>query len=123
MRATRADLRALAAELGARGALGPGVTEQPAVDTDYALATNESIFLRLTRECGWPPERYAGLIAGTLKAVLGRSPQARGPRPGEFGRHSRLPFKARVGHSWEGSTTRQMRVRFPSSHPARSAVM
>jgi AcrR family transcriptional regulator len=70
--ATRADLRALAAELSARGALGPGVTEQDAVDTIYALATNESIFLRLTRECGWPPERYAGLIAGTLKAVLGR---------------------------------------------------
>ena len=69
--ATRADLRALAAELSARGALGPGVSEQDAVDTIYALATNESIFLRLTRECGWTPERYAGLVAHILRALLG----------------------------------------------------
>ena len=69
--ATRADLRALAAELSARGALGPGVSEQDAVDTIYALATNESIFLRLTRECGWAPERYAGLVGHTLRALLG----------------------------------------------------
>ena len=53
--ATRADLRALAAELNRRGALGPGISEQDAVDTLYALATNESVFLRLTRQCGWTP--------------------------------------------------------------------
>ena len=69
--ATRADLRALVAELHRRGALGPGISEQDAVDMIYALATNESIFLRLTRECGWTPERYADLIARTLRACLG----------------------------------------------------
>jgi hypothetical protein len=40
-------------------------------DTFYALATNESVFLRLTRECGWTPDRYADLIAHALKASLG----------------------------------------------------
>ena len=71
--ATRADLRALATELNRRGALGPGISEQDTVDTLYALATNESIFLRLTRQCGWTPERYADLIARTLTATLGTS--------------------------------------------------
>ena len=71
--ATRADLHALATELHLRGALGPGISEQDAVDTLYALATNESIFLRLTRQCGWTPERYADLIARTLEATLGTS--------------------------------------------------
>ena len=69
--ATRANLRALAAELNRRGALAPGVSEQHAADTIYALATDESVFLRLTRECGWTPDRYAELIARTLKATLG----------------------------------------------------
>ena len=69
--ATLANLRALAAELNRRGALAPGVSEQQAVDTIYALATDESVFLRLTRECGWTPERYAELIARTLTATLG----------------------------------------------------
>ena len=71
--ATRADLRALAAELNRRGALGPDISEQDAVDTLYALAPNESIFLRLTRQCGWTPQRYADLLARTLTATLGTS--------------------------------------------------
>lgn len=69
--ATRADLCALAAELSRRRVLGPGVSEQDAVHILYALATNESVFLRLTRQCGWTPERYADLIARTLQATLG----------------------------------------------------
>ncbi len=68
--ATRANLRALAAELNRRGALGVGISEQDAADTMYALATDESVFLRLTRECGWTPARYADLIARTLTAAL-----------------------------------------------------
>ena len=67
---TRTNLRALAAELDARGVLGPGVSEQDAADTIYALATDESVFLRLIGECGWTPARYADLIARTLKATL-----------------------------------------------------
>jgi len=71
--ATRANLRALAAELKRRGALAPAISEQHAADTIYALATDESVFLRLTRECGWTPERYADLIARILKASLGKT--------------------------------------------------
>jgi len=67
---TRTNLRALAAELKARGVLAPEVSEQDAADTIYALATDESVYLRLTRECGWTPARYADLIARTLTAAL-----------------------------------------------------
>jgi len=69
--ATRANLRELAAELKRRNAVRPGITEQEASDTIYALATDESVFLRLTRECGWTPDRYAHLVARTLQATLG----------------------------------------------------
>ena len=72
---TRANLRALAAELKRRGALHPETTEQKAADTIYALATDESVFLRLTRECGWTPADYADLITRSLNAALGRTPQ------------------------------------------------
>jgi hypothetical protein len=71
--ATRANLRALAAELGRRGALHPDVSEQLAADTMYALAGDEGVFLRLTRECGWSETRYADFIARTLNATLGRT--------------------------------------------------
>ena len=71
--ATRANLRALAAELKRRGALAPDISEQHAADTIYALATDESVFLRLTRECGWTPGRYADLISRILKASLGQT--------------------------------------------------
>jgi hypothetical protein len=37
----------------------------------YALASYESVFLRLTGECGWTPVRYADLITRTLRATLG----------------------------------------------------
>ena len=66
----RTNLRALAAELKTRGALAPGVSEQDAADTIYALATDESVYLRLTRECDWTPARYADLVARTLTATL-----------------------------------------------------
>jgi len=67
---TRTDLGALAAELERRGALAPDVSWQDAADTIYALATDESVYLRLTRECGWTPARYAELIARCLEATL-----------------------------------------------------
>jgi AcrR family transcriptional regulator len=67
---TRANLAALAAELQRRGALRRGVSDDHAADVIYAIATDEKIFLRLTGECGWPPARYADLIAHTLTAAL-----------------------------------------------------
>lgn len=70
---TRANLTTLAAELRRRGALRREVSEQHAADVIYALATDEGIYLRLTGECGWPPARYADLVARTLTAALGRT--------------------------------------------------
>ena len=67
---TRANLRALAAELRRRGALRRGVSDEHAADVIYAIAADEGIFLRLTGECGWPPARYADLLARTLAAAL-----------------------------------------------------
>jgi len=67
---TRTNLRALAAELKTRGVLAPGISEQDAADTIYALAVDESVYLRLTRDCGWTPARYTDLIARTLTATL-----------------------------------------------------
>src|SRR5918993_185165 len=75
---TRANLRALAAELKARDVLAPGISEQDAADTIYALATDETVFLRLTRDCGWTPDRYADLIAHTLTATLTKPHPTRG---------------------------------------------
>ena len=66
----RADLHALAVELKRRGALAPGVSEQDAADTMYAISNDASVYLRLTTECGWNEARYADLIARTLKASL-----------------------------------------------------
>jgi AcrR family transcriptional regulator len=67
----RADLYALALELQRRGVLAPGVSEQYAADTMYAISNDVSVYLRLTTECGWNEARYADLIARTLKANLG----------------------------------------------------
>jgi AcrR family transcriptional regulator len=72
---TRANLHALTAELHRRGALNTNITEQDAADTIYAVATDESVFLRLTRECGWTPTAYADLITRTLNATLGTTPR------------------------------------------------
>ena len=66
----RADLHALAVELKQRGVLAPHIDEQHAADTMYALAADTSVYLRLTRDCGWTPTRYADLIAHTLSAAL-----------------------------------------------------
>ena len=70
---TRESLRALAAELKRRGILAPEISVHDAADTMYAVAADESVFLRLTRDCGWAPDRYADLIARTLQANLGRA--------------------------------------------------
>ena len=42
-----------------------------AADIIYALATDESVFLRLTRECGRTPADYVDLITRSLNATLG----------------------------------------------------
>jgi hypothetical protein len=67
---SRANLRALAAELQRRGALRRGFSNQHAADVIYAIATDEGIFLRLTGEGGWTQPANADLLAHTLTAAL-----------------------------------------------------
>lgn len=70
--ANRAECKSLAAALKFRGALAPHIDVQDAADIIYAIAGNEHLFLRLTRECGWSEAQHADLIAHTLKSQLGR---------------------------------------------------
>ena len=69
--ANRAECKALATALAYRGALAPDIDVQDAADIVYAIAGNENIYLRLTRECGWTDARYAELIGSTLRHHLG----------------------------------------------------
>jgi AcrR family transcriptional regulator len=72
--ANRQECKTLAAALEYRGALAPHIDLQDAADIIYAVAGNENIYLRLTRECRWTEAQYADLIAQTLKHHLGRRP-------------------------------------------------
>lgn len=68
--AARADVRALVTALQRAGALAADTDERAAADTIYVLAADESIYLRLTHECGWTDTQYAELIASILHARL-----------------------------------------------------
>jgi len=70
--ANREEINTLVVAFKRHGALAPGIDDQDAADTIYALAGNENIYLRLTRECGWTEARYATFIAHALTATLGR---------------------------------------------------
>jgi AcrR family transcriptional regulator len=70
--AAREDVRALVTALERANVLAPGVDRGAAADAIYALAADESVYLRLTQECGWTDARYADLLGRTLQAVLGR---------------------------------------------------
>jgi AcrR family transcriptional regulator len=68
--AARADVRALVTALTRAGVIADDTDERVAADTIYALAADESIYLRLTHECGWTDTQYAELIASILQAAL-----------------------------------------------------
>jgi AcrR family transcriptional regulator len=70
-KAARADVRALVTALSRAGILADDTNQRIAADTIYALATDESIYRRLTHECGWTDAQYAELIASTLQATIG----------------------------------------------------
>ena len=81
---------------------GPGISEQQAADTMYALATDESVYVRLTGECHWTPGRYADLTrqhpdshprgprdcgGGMAGAPRGSAPTTPTPNRGRYGVH------------------------------------
>jgi AcrR family transcriptional regulator len=69
--AARSDIHALVAELDRAGALASDTDRQQAADTIFALAADERVYLRLTRECGWTVDAYADLMARILQSTLG----------------------------------------------------
>jgi AcrR family transcriptional regulator len=65
----RSDFQQIAQALTAQGALNNRRRTQDAADTIYALA-NHAVYLRLTDDCGWSPERYTNWLAHTLTTTL-----------------------------------------------------
>ncbi len=72
----RTDMRELAAALAERGALAPHLDVEHAAAILFATCANETIFLRLTEECGWTPDEYAELIEKLFTGLL-LAPEAR----------------------------------------------
>ncbi len=72
--AVHADVQALVNALSRAGILADNTDLSHAADTIYALAADESVYLRLTQECGWTDPQYAELLATTLQASLGKTP-------------------------------------------------
>lgn len=66
----RTDMREFAAALAERGALAPGLDPERAAAILFATCSNETIFLRLTDECGWTPDQYTELIEKLVTALL-----------------------------------------------------
>ena len=58
-----------AAKLAGHGALPSTLTPIGAADVIFAL-THEGVYLRLTDDCGWSPDRYAGCLSSTLTTTL-----------------------------------------------------
>lgn len=69
--ATRSDLLQVARALKRAGALSPGVSAERAADTIFALAANESLYLRLVEECGWSSAAYARMLERALRGAVG----------------------------------------------------
>jgi len=73
----RADMTEFATGLHNRGALAPGLDVQEATAILFAICANETVFLRLTDECDWTPDQYAGLIDRLItKLVIAPHPSA-----------------------------------------------
>ena len=66
----RTDMAEFAVALAEREALAPGLDVDQAAATMFATCANETIFLRLTDECGWTPNQYAELIEKLITGLL-----------------------------------------------------
>jgi hypothetical protein len=63
----RSDMHELATALAA---IDPRIDPDRRAETLFAFATNESPYLRLTEECDWPEQQYAGALRAILAALL-----------------------------------------------------
>jgi len=75
--ATRADLREVAEALRRRGELAHQVTVEQAADTLFAVAANETLYLRLTDECDWTNDQYAQLLETAVRHLAIETPKPR----------------------------------------------
>jgi AcrR family transcriptional regulator len=69
--ATLADLREIAGAMKGKGALRRGLSADRAAHIMYALAANESVYLRLVVECEWKPSAYATALKQALLGAIG----------------------------------------------------
>jgi AcrR family transcriptional regulator len=74
-KAIRADMRNVAAALVALGALRHGVDVELAADILFAIAGNDSVYRRLTREQGRTDQAYAEMLERALRGALLREPR------------------------------------------------
>ncbi|HUZ01175.1 MAG TPA: TetR family transcriptional regulator [Thermomicrobiaceae bacterium] len=63
------NMRLLAAELAATGALRPGVSIEEAADVIWSMNASE-FFVLLVQERGWEPERFERWLAETWRRLL-----------------------------------------------------
>jgi AcrR family transcriptional regulator len=70
--ATRSDSLEVAQAMKRAGALRRGISPKQAADVMYAVAADESIYLRLVEECGWSPAAYSRMLERALAGALGR---------------------------------------------------
>jgi AcrR family transcriptional regulator len=68
--ATRSDTREVADALARRGELAPDITPEHAADTLFAVAANETLYLRVVDECGWTETEYAELLERLLAHLV-----------------------------------------------------
>ena len=70
--ATRTDIQTIAQAMEQKGLLRDSVDASYAADALFALLGCESLYLRLTEECGRTPEEYARLLEALITRTLTR---------------------------------------------------
>lgn len=68
--AIRSDMCEVAEALRRRGELAQGITVERAADVLFTIASNDSVYLRLTDECGWSDRDYARLLERAVACLL-----------------------------------------------------
>jgi hypothetical protein len=68
--ATRSDTLEAGTALKRAGVLRKGLSAEQAADIMYAIASSESVYLRLVEHPGWNEHAYAGVIERALAGAL-----------------------------------------------------
>ena len=102
-----ANMRRLTVDLATAGGLRPGLSLEHAADIIWVTNSAE-VYLLLTRERGWPPERYRQWLEETWCRLLLPEPSLQGPpdsaSPGEAQRNVSL-FRRLIDEGFVAGTT------------------